>query len=310
MTVIINGTSGITGVSGSSANPAINSDGDTNTGVFFPAADKVGIVTGGTEIMRVSSAGVELNGSTSGSVTLSAPAVAGASIFTFPVVVSTDTLVSLAATQTLTNKSLIFQNNLSATATAGAIEYDGTVFYGTPQGAQRGIIPAAQFFRLESNLAGTNVNTVQSVFGVSVTLSTSTVYAFEAIYYFNKTAGVTSHTLGIGYGGSATLNSILWGGLSFDGSTVLPTRANSGTSQIASASAANLVVTGAIASAASTAFISIKGIVSINGGGTFTPQYTLSAAPGGAYSTMAGSYFLIYPIDASGSDTSVGTWAA
>ena len=106
MTVIINGTSGITGVSGSSANPAINSDGDTNTGIFFPAADTVGIVTGGTEIMRVSSAGAELNGSTSGSVTLAAPAVAGASIFTFPVVVSTDTLVSLAATQTLTNKTI------------------------------------------------------------------------------------------------------------------------------------------------------------------------------------------------------------
>jgi hypothetical protein len=162
---------------------------------------------------------------------------------------------------------------------------------------------------LESNLAGANVSTVQSVFGVSVTLSTSTIYAFEFVYYFNKTAGTTSHTLGIGYGGSATLNSILYGGISFDGSTVLPTRASAGTSQVASASAANLVVTGANATAAVTAFISIKGIVSINGGGTFTPQYTLSAAPGGAYSTMANSYFLIYPIGASGANISVGAWA-
>lgn len=200
-------------------------------------------------------------------------------------------------------------DTLLGTPTIGSVEFDGKAFYNTAQGTQRGIIPGAQFFRLNADLAGANVATVQSVFGVSVTLSTSTVYAFEAVYYFNKTAGATSHTLGIGYGGSATLNSILWGGLSFDGSTVLPTRANSGTSQIASASAANLVVTGAIASAASTAFISIKGIVSINGGGTFTPQYTLSAAPGGAYSTMANSYFLIYPIGASGANISVGAWA-
>jgi hypothetical protein len=263
---------------------------------------------------------VSLNGATSGSVTITAPAVAGTNTLTLPAV--TDTLVGLAATQTLTNKSValaagtasVAPFNLTSgtnltTALAGAIEYDGKVFYGTPQGAQRGIIPGAQFYRLESNLAGANVSTVQSVFNVSVTLSTSTVYAFEAMYYFNKTAGTTSHTLGIGYGGSATLNSILWGGLSFDGVTVLPTRASSGTSQIASASAANLVVTGANATAAVTTFISIKGIVSINGGGTFTPQYTLSAAPGGAYSTMANSYFLIYPIGASGSNINVGTWA-
>ena len=198
---------------------------------------------------------------------------------------------------------------LGTTPTIGSVEFDGKAFYATAQGTQRGVIPGAQFFRLESNLAGANVATVQSVFNVSVTLSTSTVYAFEAMYYFNKTAGTTSHTLGIGYGGSATLNSILYGGIAFDGSTVLPTRATAGTSQLASASAANLVVTGANATAAVTAFISIKGIVSINGGGTFTPQYTLSAAPGGAYSTMANSYFLIYPIGASGANISVGAWA-
>ena len=202
-------------------------------------------------------------------------------------------------------------DTLLGTPTIGSVEFDGKAFYNTAQGTQRGIIPGAQFFRLNSDLAGANVATptAQSVFGVSVTLSTSTVYAFEAVYYFNKTAGATSHTLGIGFGGSATLNSILYGGISFDGSTVLPTRANSGTSQIASASATNLAITGAIASAASTSFSSIKGIVSINGGGTFTPQYTLSAAPGGAYSTMANSYFLIYPIGASGSNVNVGTWA-
>lgn len=204
---------------------------------------------------------------------------------------------------------LTADSTIGTTPAIGAVEFDGKAFYATAQGTQRGIIPGAQFFRLESNLAGANVSTVQSVFNVSVTLSTSTVYAFEAMYYFNKTAGTTSHTLGIGYGGSATLNSILYGGIAFDGSTVLPTRASSGTSQVASASAANLVVTGANATAAVTAFISIKGIVSINGGGTFTPQYTLSAAPGGAYSTMANSYFLIYPIGASGANISVGAWA-
>ena len=198
-------------------------------------------------------------------------------------------------------------DTLLGTPTIGSVEFDGKAFYNTAQGTQRGIIPGAQFFRLNSDLAGANVNTVQSVFGVSVTLSTSTVYAFEAMYYFNKTAGATSHTLGIGFGGSATLNSILWGGVSTEGST-FPLRTSS-ILGVASNSASNFAITSAIALAASNVVSSIKGIVSINGGGTFTPQYTLSAAPGGAYSTMANSYFLIYPIGASGANTSVGAWA-
>jgi len=48
---------------------------------------------------------VVVAGDTSGSVTISAPAVSGSSVLTLPAV--TDTLVGLAATQTLTNKSIV-----------------------------------------------------------------------------------------------------------------------------------------------------------------------------------------------------------
>lgn len=264
---------------------------------------------------------VALNGATSGSVTITAPAVAGTNTLTLPAV--TDTLVGEAATQTLTNKSLVLAAGTASaaplgfaagtnltTALAGALEYDGKVFYGTPQGTQRGIIPDAQFFRLESNLVGLNTTAVQSTFGVSVTLSTSTVYAFEALYYLNKTAGATSHTVGVNFGGSATLNSILYSYNGFDinaaiGSRITSTQVDILLSNIAT----NTIVTGSIANTAANVVGLIKGIVSINGGGTFTPRYALSAAPGGAYSTMANSYFLIYPIGASGSNTSVGAWA-
>ena len=197
---------------------------------------------------------------------------------------------------------------LGTTPTIGSVEYDGKAFYNTAQGTQRGIIPGAQFFRLNSDLAGANVSTVQSVFNVSVTLSTSTVYAFEAMYYFNKTVGATSHTLGTGFGGSATLNNILYNAYGIENNTAIPSRYNVQTYS-ASSSATNNAFTPAIATAGYNVIASIKGIVSINGGGTFTPQYTLSAAPGGAYSTMANSYFLIYPIGASGANISVGAWA-
>ena len=269
---------------------------------------------------------VALNGSTSGSVTITAPAVAGTNTLTLPAV--TDTLVGLAATQTLTNKTLtgaalsagtasVAPFNLTSgtnltTATAGAMEYDGKVFYGTPQGTQRGIIPGAQFFRLESNLAGANVATVQSVFNVSVTLSTSTIYAFEQYAVLTKTAGATSHYIATGFGGSATLNNILYTTTVPYAGAALPvpstTLSNNMYGSISNTATATNAV-GAISSAAAAASVFIKGTVSINGGGTFTPQYTLSAAPGGAYSTVAGSYFLIYPIGASGANISVGAWA-
>ena len=42
---------------GSASAPSLTNDGDTNTGVFFPAADTVGITTGGTERVRVDSSG-------------------------------------------------------------------------------------------------------------------------------------------------------------------------------------------------------------------------------------------------------------
>jgi hypothetical protein len=42
---------------GSASAPTLTNDGDTNTGIFFPAADTVGIATGGTERARVDSSG-------------------------------------------------------------------------------------------------------------------------------------------------------------------------------------------------------------------------------------------------------------
>ena len=43
--------------------------------------------------------------------------------------------------------------------------------------------------------------------------------------------------------------------------------------------------------------------------GTFIPQYQLSAAPGGAYTTQIGSYFKLSPMSASCSNTIIGTWS-
>jgi hypothetical protein len=55
-------TLGVTGVStfaaGTAALPALTTTGDTNTGIFFPAADTFAVTTGGTERYRVDSTGL------------------------------------------------------------------------------------------------------------------------------------------------------------------------------------------------------------------------------------------------------------
>lgn len=51
----------VTGVTtvqaGTAAAPAVTTAGDTNTGIFFPAADTIAFAEGGTEVMRIDSAG-------------------------------------------------------------------------------------------------------------------------------------------------------------------------------------------------------------------------------------------------------------
>jgi hypothetical protein len=54
-------TLGVTGVStfaaGTAALPALTTTGDTNTGIFYPAADTFGVTTGGSERLRIDSSG-------------------------------------------------------------------------------------------------------------------------------------------------------------------------------------------------------------------------------------------------------------
>lgn len=48
MTIVIDGTNGISGVDGTAASPALEGS-DSNTGMYFPAADRIGFSTNGTQ---------------------------------------------------------------------------------------------------------------------------------------------------------------------------------------------------------------------------------------------------------------------
>ena len=56
MSLILNGTDGLSDVDGSASTPAIRGT-DANTGIFFPAADTIAFSEGGAEAMRIDSSG-------------------------------------------------------------------------------------------------------------------------------------------------------------------------------------------------------------------------------------------------------------
>ncbi len=161
------------------------------------------------------------------------------------------------------------------------------------------------FTSTTADFTGTNVNTAQPVFNTTedtITLAANTTYIMEASYHIHTT-GTTSHTLGILFGGTATLTSIGYQALS----TNAATEVLGAVSAIWSSAATVVNVSAALASASHHSVI-IKGIVRSNASGTFIPQYQWSAAPGVAGVTLRNSWFKLTPI---GADTlaQIGGWA-
>jgi len=149
--------------------------------------------------------------------------------------------------------------------------------------------------------------TIISSYGV--TLSSSTVYKFQAEFNLYKATGTTSHTVSMLFGGSATINSIY-----YDVNIATSTASASNFTDTSLAAAVSNQATATLVNSASTSslisrYYVMSGIVSINSGGTFIPLYQMSAAPGNFYSTVLNSSILIYPIGASGATNRVGTWA-
>lgn len=206
---------------------------------------------------------------------------------------------------------VVLPSTTLSTASAGTLEYNGGIPYFTPLGTQRGVVPGQQMYVLNSTVAGANATGNQSILGLAsgATLTSSTIYQCEYFFSLSKSAGTTSHTLSINFGGTATFNNFnTWVNYVYAATGALP----QGSASCAIGSyngVSGIAGTGAITTAATSYFVRGTAIVSVNAGGTILPQYSLSTAPGGAYTTNIGSYMLIYPIGAAGSNVSVGTWA-
>lgn len=163
------------------------------------------------------------------------------------------------------------------------------------------------FFRNNAAFVGVNATGAQPLFPVNPTLLASSVYQYEIFFGLSKTAGATSHAMALGFDGNViSIHRSI--GFNF---------ATSGLTFAASLAAAGYVtnlpevtVASGIASAVVNAWNSERGTLVTGGApGIVRPTYTLFTAPGGAYSTIPGSFFRLRRLGPSGGNNQQGTWS-
>ncbi len=192
------------------------------------------------------------------------------------------------------------------TASAGSVEEitpNATDFSFTGGALALG---APDVFRVLTNdITGTDTNATQAVFTTGTfTAAASTTYAFTAFYHITRAAGTTSHTTSTLFSGTATYTSVRYLAQITNPTGV----ALASVQQIVAPDQNAVVLTAANTSATENLMINLNGIIRTNGAGTIIPAFQYSAAPGGAPTIKADSYFRMRKL---GTDavTSAGSWA-
>jgi hypothetical protein len=184
---------------------------------------------------------------------------------------------------------------LNATATAGALEYDGKCFYASVQTGARGVIPTEQFLSQGTSAwTGTTVLTAQKMFDASTGLNgamnvgPSVSYMFETAYTLTGRS-TTTHIVSYGFGGTAAIDRITWTNIV----------ASAAISSVPSATFMNRCTVNNspinATNTSSTLVVFAQGKLTIGTSGTIIPQITRSAGTI-ALVVAPESYIRIWPI--------------
>lgn len=192
------------------------------------------------------------------------------------------------------------------TAQAGAVEYDGEVFWGTPKGTGRGVIAQESWQKLPSNYALTSTTSLQKLLNVSANGALSLEqgnYFFQAAFYITGLSATSGNAqFDVLGGGTAVLNTAFMHLIGKDDNAPLGALAQDGSFAQAGASAASLVIAGTGSQIA----FSVRGTFRIGTAGTIIPSIALVTAAAG--SVRQGSYFTCRRVGPEGT-YAMGPWS-
>lgn len=176
-----------------------------------------------------------------------------------------------------------------------------------PQNSTNGPIGRGYFQVLSADFVGLNQTAAQKCFNATTNGAFNPVaaqtYFMEGLIIFTRAAGTTSHTTSFLFGGTASITSIM-----YDLKVTNPTgNALGAVQEIHAMAASGAIITAANIVATENIRVEIKGVVRINAAGTFIPQISYSAAPGGAPTFINNSYFRLTPIGTN-TVTNIGNW--
>ena len=210
-----------------------------------------------------------------------------------------------AGTATVAPINLTAGTNLT-TATAGAIEYDGSTFYASKAASTRGVLATEQMVVLNTAYTLTSQTAAQKLFNATtngaVTLPIGT-YQFECAFSLTSMSG-TSGSFGFAMvAGTAVIGSQGWNAVS---QKVTALNGQNSASVATYNTAANTTLSATNTSTSGYAFI--RGIIKITTAGTLIPSVSLGVAA--AAVVGINSYFKISPITgASAANITVGNWS-
>jgi hypothetical protein len=183
MTLVLNGTNGLSDVDGSASTPAIRGT-DANTGIFFPAADTIAFSEGGTEAMRIDSSGNVGIGTSSPATKLDVGGTIQA-LQVFQSSSGTDAVLNANGA----NRDVIFKVN--NTELARLVGSGGNLLVGTTSGGERLSVAAAQDCASFKNTGGTGkvyfLNSSASTIGSITWTGSTTTYATSSDYRLKNT---------------------------------------------------------------------------------------------------------------------------
>ena len=198
----------------------------------------------------------------------------------------------------------ILTGSLMNAAETGAIEYDGTNFYASPNANfGRGTIPSTNYTSgAGTNLTATGEVNPQLLFPTAndtITLSAGTYYLTSNLFVTRGSTSNTSSALRIALSGAGTAIGTFFGySVGFAGAPGGGSASHYNFSAVSIGS--SITISPATLTAAGVYQASLTGIMKITTGGTFIPRYSLTAnlaSAGTASTCSAHNYMMLQALD-------------